>query len=310
VGSVRVRPDSFRKRDFAQAVSGPLKSGAEDLLRGVLLAFPKADEGRLETWLGGLRRWPRVEREAVLFVALVCGTRFGIYHPRVNEVLRQLWEWFTWSPRSMPKDLADLMVDALAPRLEKELRAREGWGVGPSGARGKKPGRPPASRAAWVAALVSETYLRDKGLEPADATEKALELAALLTGRKMTAAEELRAARRTLGNLDLKLLCGALGAQFEWSVAHDGVRSSDPPPGSDPLGNPSAWKRRHAPLPHLLAQFGAQSLAEEILQRIPASLWGSQGRSSKRQVPKRSRKPQRQVPAVAGAAHPKRSVPK
>jgi len=123
---------------------------------------------------------------------------FGIYQPEVSEILRELWEWLTWNPRNMKPELVDLVVDALAPQLQRELRARKGWRVGPSGDREKKPGRPPTSRPAWVAAAAIDTHLRAKGVGALDATDRALELAAILTGREMAAPEELRHAH--MGN--------------------------------------------------------------------------------------------------------------
>ena len=271
--SGRTKRYNYVRRDFAQAVSGPIKSGAESLLQGVLQVFPKADAKRLEDWLGGLAKRSSAEREFLLFAALICGTRFGIYRPEVNEYLRRLWEWLTWQSRNMDEDLADLVVDALAPRLASELRARKGWRVGPFEAGDKPRGRPPASRAAWVAALVADAYMRDKELKAGDATQKALELAAILTRREMAAPEELRKARRALGNPDLDKVCESLATEFEWAVARDGSMSGDPKPEAS--AETSEWRRKHAPLANVLKKYGTRPLAERTLRNVRPDLWGS-----------------------------------
>ena len=274
----RAKKYDYVKRNFAQAVTGPIKSGAGDLLKGVLELFPKADSKRIDGWIWSLAKWPQVEPEAVLFVTLVCGTRFGIYQPEVSEILRELWEWLTWNPRNMKPELADLVVDALAPQLQRELRARKGWRVGPSGDREKKPGRPPTSRPAWVAAAAIDTHLRAKGVGALDATDRALELAAILTGREMAAPEELRHAH--MGSPSPAELSKVLTAEFEWWVAHDAVMSNKPGPSSGPQPDPLASRATHRSLPNVLARYGARSLAQEVVTRVPSGVWGTDDRES------------------------------
>jgi hypothetical protein len=134
----RIDPGRYARRSFAQVLSGPSKSGAGTLVAGVLELFPRADPERLQNWVEGMHRWPGAETDAVLFLALVSGTRFRIYRPRVEEVQEELWSWLTWHPRNMRAGLAEILVSALTPELRRELKAREGWRLGPAGSRGKK----------------------------------------------------------------------------------------------------------------------------------------------------------------------------
>jgi len=267
----RRRRREYSKRNFVDLARGPDKAGAENLLDGVLDLYPKADRARLEAWLRGAEAHDGVEGDALLFFALVCGTRFRVYSPDVSRVLSRLWQWLTWSPRHMDHDLAALVVDSMAPGLEREFKAREGRRVGPGAAAEKVRGRPPASRGAWVTASVTDSYLRRAGLSAADATERTLELAAILTGRELAAPEELR---RSHGVTDCLQLADALTAQFDWWVEHDGLGLyfSEPRPARFQVGKKS--RHRHTPLPTVLKRIGSQTLAELVVGRIPPKLWG------------------------------------
>jgi hypothetical protein len=249
-----------------------LKSGAEDLLEGAGQLFPKMDTGRLGVWLKSLRE-PASASETLLFIALVCGTRFGIRLPEVNDVLRQLWEWLTWNPRNMSHDLADLVVDALAPALERELEGRENWRVG-------------------VTALVADSYFREVGLGPAEATERSLELAAILTGRELAVPEELRRAKRELGIPDLRRLIKVIREQYEWWVERDAIVSGDQSSPSEPAAR-AARALNHRSLRSALKKYGARTLAELAVNKIPNEAWGNAS------VPKRPSKSARQVAVVS-----------
>jgi hypothetical protein len=267
----------YPQRSFAQAVAGPVKSGAEDLLEGVRDCYPKARRARLEDWLETLEQLPGLEREALLFLALVCGTRFGIYLPRVEELQAELWSWLTWRPRNMRPELADILVSVLTPGLRKELRAREGWRLGPSGPRGKKVGALPVARGAWATALVVERYLRWNDVPARQAVEQALDLAAILTARGLADPSELRRGQQRTGIPDPGKLLGALLEQYEWWVTHDAVHSQDPAPLRCERSRHADWRKRHRRLRMALVRYGARTLAEETVQRIPTAMWGSGG---------------------------------
>ena len=127
-----------------------------------------------------------------------------------------------------------------------------------------------------MAALITDRYLRQKGVTAGGASEAALELAAILTGREVAGSEELRRAHRQLGKPNLDELSGVLSAQFEWWVTHDGVESQDPAPSPNSSAECAAWRARHRPLPKVLSQFGTDSLALEVLRRMPAGAWNAQ----------------------------------
>jgi hypothetical protein len=271
----RVRPSSsgHAGRDFAQAVAGLAKSGADTLLGGVLESFPRAKSERLKGWLQELPNDPGVEKEPLLFLALVCGTRFGIYLPRVDELQTELWQWLTWHPRNMRSELAELLTSALTPVLERELKARQGWRLGPSGSRTKKPGRPPISRGAWAAALVAERYLRWNQVPAGEAVGQALDLAAILTRREVAEPAQLRRAPGATGIPDVEELLDALLEQFEWWVTHDAVRAEDPAPLRCQRKQYAAWRKQHRTLASVLKRLGADSIARDVLTRIPREVW-------------------------------------
>jgi hypothetical protein len=277
-----------------------VKSGAEDLLAGVRDCYPRAPRARLEDWLETLEQRPGIEREALLFIALVCGTRFGIYLPRVEELQAELWSWLTWHPRNMRRELADILVSVLTPGLWKELRAREGWRLGPAGPRGKKAGALPVARGPWATALVVDRYLRRNDVPARPAVEHALDLAAILTARALTDPSELRRAPRRTGIPDPAKLLGALLEQYEWWVTHDAVHSKDPAPLRSERGRHAAWRRRHRRLNVVLARYGARTLAEETVGRIPTAIWDSGGPQDG--VPEGLRGPASQTPAWAPLA--------
>ena len=304
----RATSPAYLRRSFAQAAAGPVRSGAEDLLAGVRDCYPRAPRVRLEDWLETLEQRPGIEPEALLFLALVCGTRFGIYLPRVEELQAELWSWLTWHPRNMRPELADILVSVLAPGLRKELRAREGWRLGPSGPRGKKVGALPVARGAWATALVVERYLRRNEVPARHAVEHALDLAAILTARGLTDPSELRRARRRTGIPDPAKLLLALLEQYEWWVTHDAVHSKDPVPLKSRQDRHADWRRRHRRLNVVLARYGARTLAEETVQRIPTAMWGSGGPQDG--VPKGLRAPAPQAAVTASLRRRPRAVRK
>jgi hypothetical protein len=273
----RRRKHEYSKRSFVDLARGPAKAGAESLLDGVLDLYPKADQARLRAWLKVVETHDGVEGTALLFFALVCGTRFRVYSPDMAKVLSRLWQWLTWAPRHMDQDLAALVVDALAPALEREFKTREGRRVGPGAAAEKVRGRPPVSRGAWVTASVTDGYLRQAGLGAADAKERTLELAAILTGREMASPEELRQANAALSNR--LRLARALQEQLDWWVEHDDVGSASPGPESARPPGRSEWRRRHALLSSVLKRVGSQTLAEIVVARIPPAHWARRVRS-------------------------------
>ena len=255
---------------------GPIKSGADTLIDGVVQVFPRVGKKRLVHWLEATNSNRRVEEEALLFISLICGVRFGIYYPTVEAVQSDLSEWLTGHPRSMKPELTELVIEALTPGLRKAVATRKEWRVGPSGVLGKRSGRRPTSRSAWVGALVVDRYLRQMGVSVATASDTALELAAILIRRSTGDATELRRTHRQLGKPDVEMLTNALISEFEWWITHDGIRSKDPDPGHGNEAKYSEWRKRHRSLAGVLSLYGTDSLARETLSRLGPAVWGTE----------------------------------
>jgi hypothetical protein len=130
---------------------------------------------------------------------------------------------------------------------------------------------------------VVERYLRRNDVRARIAVEHALELAAILTARELTDPAELRRARRRTGIPDPAKLFGALLEHYEWWVTYDAVHTKDP-------------------------RYGARTLAEETVQRIPTAMWGSGGPQDG--VPRGLRGPAPQADVTASLRRPPHAVRK
>ena len=100
---------------------------------------------------------------------------------------QRLWKWLTWKQDSfMSPDLAELIIEALAPGIGDAIEKRgyeRGW---PSGEYVKEPGRPLETRGIWVAAVVIKNYLgksKKKTTKSKVTVEDVLKLITLLLGR-------------------------------------------------------------------------------------------------------------------------------
>jgi hypothetical protein len=62
----------------------------QTLRAGVLAVFPWAASRELERWESRVRLEARRAMEPLLFVALVCGTRYRVFHLEAGPVLAEL----------------------------------------------------------------------------------------------------------------------------------------------------------------------------------------------------------------------------
>jgi hypothetical protein len=227
----------------------------------------------LEGWLHGCTGLAGVERDQLLFVLLLCGVRFGIYHPDVKETQAELRRWLTMKPPLLKSATADLLIDVLTPGLERELRAREGYRVGPSGTREKKTGAPPVSKSALAAGLVVEELVRHSGNPALASKDQALSLAGLLTGREFADESELRRVRGPAGAPGIARLARYLAGEYEWWVVHESLEAGDPAPSPARKSAHRAWRLRHASLSTLLGSVGPESIARKALERLGDAPW-------------------------------------
>src|SRR2546427_562564 len=109
--SPRRAPRQVRKSAEEPAV----RPRARTLRAGVLAVFAWADRARLESWEARVREEARKAPEPLLFVALLCGAQFRVFHLEVAPVLRDFGSWLTSHPRRMDSALADIIVDAMTP---------------------------------------------------------------------------------------------------------------------------------------------------------------------------------------------------
>lgn len=263
----------YPRRTFVDGLRGPQKEGAEDLLAGVAQAFQSANPRKLALALETGFDEPPIGQDGVFFLALICGVRFSIERRDVRPVLADLWTWLTSHPRHMPNELADLVVEALSPGLERAIRRHGGLRVGPEGPFEKIQGRPPDSRGAWVTAVLVDHWLRLRGIPATESVRRSVQLAEALLGREGVEASEFYANRDALGKPDPAPLLTELNAQYSYWLVHDGIRSDDPEPSDDNNEARISWSARHGKLPKLLGAWGSYGFALEVLSRIPAELW-------------------------------------
>lgn len=234
--------------------------------------FPDANPRRLSQWVRDAHTRTAAEVEPLLFLALLCGTRLWVERDTVTGFLEELWRWLTGAPRRMPRELADVLIEALAPDLTRVVEAR-GWRFGEGGRGIKQPGRPPEARAAWAAALVIESHLVRTGASPASARELAILLVAVLLGRGAVEPSEFYRARRRLGKPDASALGRAVMERYEIWLAREGVQLRDPLPSPEDADAIAAWRDRHRALTQLLGMYGTDKFARLILAEMPEGSW-------------------------------------
>jgi hypothetical protein len=271
MGRSRRQLPAFRRRSAMEAPV-PLSEVPRTLEAGVLHVFPDANPRRLAAWLKEVVEYPGVEREFLLFVALLAGIRLRVTREDLAQVLEGLWAWLTSMPKRLKPELADLLLEALAPALTAAVEQR-GWQFGSAGKRVRRQGRPPASRAVWTTALLADCYLQQAGVAGARARELAVSLAAVLLGRQEAGVSELYRARGLPRRPDPKKLLAAIEERFADWLGREAMQQHDPAPEEDDATEFAGWRARHRPLTQVLGMYGTERFAQLILEELPDDLW-------------------------------------
>jgi hypothetical protein len=209
--------------------------------------------------------------EPLLFIALLCGTQFRVFHVEVWPVLDELREWLTSRPRLMPAELAEVLLEALSPAIADALSAR-GWQAGPEGKPIEVRGRPRENTGAWAAGVLTELYLRGTRAGSAAARQLAEGLVSALVGRAV-ATREFSTARKPSGRPETLRLLEALMSAYDALVELEARRRLAPrPPASDPPAR-AKWLAMFQSLPHTLAVDGADTLARKALAELKPEIW-------------------------------------
>lgn len=274
---------SYEKRTIADEIFRPRTSQTLGLEESILQIFPDARPGELKNWLDKKEKTKApIEKESLLFMALICGTKFRMARIEPKKVFEYLWGWLTHGVGDyrMNPEMAELVIEALAPGIMKAIEER-GYKRGPGGPYIKKRGRPPESRGAWVAAFVIEEYLCQKGMKSTHAKELAVDLIAILLGRKGHSKEKekgielsefyrlhKKAPIDTIKKLTIELM-----EEYKFLLRQDGIRSKDLEPAQDEIENHADWALRHKSLQNYFKDFRYENVCSGVLTRIPHSLW-------------------------------------
>jgi hypothetical protein len=262
---------AFRRRSAMEA-SVPLSEIPRTLEAGVLHSFPDANPRRFAAWLKAAGEQPGVECEFVLFVALLVGVRLRVTREDLSQVLEQLWAWFTSMPKKLKPEVADLVIEALAPALAAAVEGR-GWQFGATGSRIRRQGRPPESRAVWTTALLASDYFRQAGVAGAQARELATLLAAVLSGRAEAGVSELYRARGLPHRPSPRRLLKAIEERYEHWLELEGMQQRDAATEKVTAADMAAWRERHRALTQMLGMYGAERFARLVLGQMPDDLW-------------------------------------
>jgi hypothetical protein len=260
----------YRKQSLADRLFQGPQQGAQTLEAAIKEIFPKADLVALKRWAARVRAETPVEPELLLFATLLCGVRFQIVHSELKPTLEGLWNWLTGHPRNMSGELAELVIEALTPGLQRAIDDR-GWKKGHDGPYVKKKGTPPVGRGAWTAVLLTEHYLRTIGTTKG-VMAFAVGLASAILGRRVEPTQAYRMRGRIKNNA-LEWLAHEVRTYYEFSIEQDGARDRDFRPTADVQTNVQLWREKHRGLSHLLANFGGQDWAGLILRKIQPVAW-------------------------------------
>lgn len=248
----------FKRTSYRDASEGwPYRT--QTLSDCVLEIFPDTNPKRLGKWRADINE--ETDADPLLFMAMVCGVYFRISRPDVKKALEDLWKWLTGGDCYLDEELAEIVIEVLAPHIARVIEARgykRGW---PKGEYVSKKGRPPVSRGAWVAAFLAEKYLTDEGMEATSAKEEAAYLASVLLGRREIALSEFYRDRKKVPKSNIAELTGRLIEEYNHWVKEDKLRSS------------SEGHARNESLSSLLLYMGYERLCGAVLHRIPQDLW-------------------------------------
>lgn len=244
---------------------------AQTLEEGVLAAFPNARKEDLVAWLGGVAVERGREPEFLLFVALICGTQYRVIHPEAALVLERLRQWLTEIPKRLDPEVADVVIEALTPRVECVMRDR-GWLEGAELQSIQVKGRPPETAGAWAAATLVERELSQSGVEEAQALKHATGLAQVLLGRAIAPNEFYRA--RVVFRMDRSAtLVRELRQEYERILAEIIRRQHPEPAAAIEESLYPERRRQYRDLRYELAVVGCEVIARSVLRSIPADMW-------------------------------------
>ena len=255
-------------------------SQSQNLYDCIKEIFPKTNSEQLENWMKETRK-DEIKPEPLLFMALICGTHFQIAHTKLEDVLERLWKWLTWKQDSfMTPDLAELIIEALAPGIGDAVEKRgyeRGW---PSGEYVKERGRPLETRGIWVAAVVIKNYLgnfKKKSTKSKVTTEDVLKLIAILLGRGPggIGTNEFYRNKKTMSEDTIAKLTTKLIELYDFMLGQDGVISEpqDLAPPQKDIEKYAEWKSRHRSLHYLIKHNGCERFCGLMLGRINSDLW-------------------------------------
>jgi hypothetical protein len=212
------------------------------------------------------------EPEPLLFMAAVCGAYFRISHPEIREYLEKLWIFLTQGKGNrMDHELAEILIESLAPLLERTLEMRgykRGW---PEAEYVSKKGQPPLTRGAWVSAFLIDNHLGQIGIKATKAKEIALELIAILLGREIIDNCEFYRIYRNAPKSIIPELVEKLIREYRGLVLQDRLREDVPISGDLPdeqLKPPANNKMLQASI----QTWGYAELCRLVLNRIPLDL--------------------------------------
>jgi hypothetical protein len=270
----------------------------QTLEAGLLDLFPGAKREELEGWKDRIQKEADLEPNLLFFVALLCGTHYRVTRAEPKLVLEEVRAWLTSIPKSLPPQVADVVIESLAPGIERVLRAR-GWRSGPEDRPATVKGRPPEAPGAWAAGVLADAEFRRVGFSDPKAVKEAIAFASLLLGRAV-ASSEFYAARQASRSHPVDLLLDAIRYRYQLLQFDIGHLWLNPAPSREDQSAYQAWRERYRDLRYELAFLGCEQTAREVLGAIPGELWlpgpglagssaGPRKRAAKRSAPKRLR---------------------
>ena len=239
------------------------------LQAGVCGCFPSVESRPLARWQAALEE-ANVEPEVVLFHSLVCGVQFQFYRTDSAAVTEELRRWLVSPPRGMRPELAEVVVRALTRGINEAVDDQ--WRTGPQGEPIALSHRPPETRGAWAAALVTEELLRQLGMGMDERERLTVELLQLLLGRPVAGREYDWRWRKTVGSAINELVTWLRG-EYERLLTKSATRRVDARPEAKDPRTQKEWRARHRSLTYVFAVDGFEAGAQSVATRVPPALW-------------------------------------
>lgn len=244
----------------------------QNLYEAVLQVFPDTSPKKLSTWEKKIFKETSIEPEPILFMAMVCGAYFRIYQPDVQEAIKGFKHYLTHGiNKTMGEELADIIVEALSPRIRSVVKSR-GYRLGsPDGLHLRKRGAPPKTRGVWVTAFVVAKYFHEKGMKLADAKQNAVKLASILLGRFIDISEFYLYHKKAPKTYIDKLVPIFEKEYDIWLHADFHRLHKDIPPSKDAKEYPE-WLSSNKGLKRTMVEVGYESICSRVIDEIPKNL--------------------------------------